>query len=315
MFARLICMALLLLSMSAQAAVSKVISFGDSLSDNGNVYALTKLVHDKVSSDIPIFPLPPYYKGRYSNGFVWSEYLTQKMGLSTEKSGFESFAYASSWAESPEYSHYYTVPDIVTQIDWYLMRANPQSKTYDPHLAEHLYTFWDGSNDYLADRNDDLMVAAGHTVTQIEKAIHKLINWTGAKRIVVLNVPDLGRIPLTKSYSPAKKALLSKVSRRHNELLERAVRRLRNEHSGTKIVLIDVFGVMTQVMDDLTYDGRHFSNVTDECYRGIKLGGFGRVCRNPDEYMFWDDMHPTRMINQLLADHTYAELVKAHALH
>ncbi|MEE9424508.1 MAG: SGNH/GDSL hydrolase family protein [Methylococcales bacterium] len=53
------------------ADYSQVISFGDSLSDTGNLFQATGS------------PPPPYFNGRFSNGPVWNEILTNNFGLST----------------------------------------------------------------------------------------------------------------------------------------------------------------------------------------------------------------------------------------
>ena len=48
--------------------IDKIIVFGDSLSDNGNVLSLT----EKAKKVIPLVPLipknPPYFSGRFTNG-------------------------------------------------------------------------------------------------------------------------------------------------------------------------------------------------------------------------------------------------------
>jgi len=51
---------------------SNIVIFGDSLSDNGNLYAQTKkLVPDARQ----------YYQGRFSNGPVWVEYLADTLQI------------------------------------------------------------------------------------------------------------------------------------------------------------------------------------------------------------------------------------------
>ena len=50
--------AFLLSGVAAAQQFSDVVAFGDSLSDNGNLYKATG------------FPPPPYWEGRYTNGRV-----------------------------------------------------------------------------------------------------------------------------------------------------------------------------------------------------------------------------------------------------
>ena len=54
------------------APISQVISFGDSLSDTGNLFELT-------SGAIP--PEPLYFDGRTTNGPVWVELLSIDLGV------------------------------------------------------------------------------------------------------------------------------------------------------------------------------------------------------------------------------------------
>ena len=50
----------------AATPLHNVVVFGDSLSDNGNLYELMR-------HQLP--PSPPYFEGRFSNGPVWIEHL------------------------------------------------------------------------------------------------------------------------------------------------------------------------------------------------------------------------------------------------
>src|SRR4028118_1275503 len=59
--------------------------FGDSLSDVGNVFQATR--GESPSS-------PPYFKGRYSNGPVWVEYLASRLRLTSNPN--TNFAYGGA---------------------------------------------------------------------------------------------------------------------------------------------------------------------------------------------------------------------------
>ena len=59
----------------ASSNITRIVVFGDSLSDNGNDFLLSTRIH-KVKSDVPIVPAPDlYWNGRFSDGPVWVEYL------------------------------------------------------------------------------------------------------------------------------------------------------------------------------------------------------------------------------------------------
>jgi phospholipase/lecithinase/hemolysin len=66
-------LALLIGLATAQAdstAFSRLFVFGDSLSDTGNLYAMTGG-----------YPPPPYWNGRFSNGKLWVEYLADSLQM------------------------------------------------------------------------------------------------------------------------------------------------------------------------------------------------------------------------------------------
>jgi phospholipase/lecithinase/hemolysin len=65
---------------------SKVIVFGDSISDMGNIYAETQFLQPFKSlfglDDLEVIPpSPPYFDGRYSNGKIYAELIAEKLGF------------------------------------------------------------------------------------------------------------------------------------------------------------------------------------------------------------------------------------------
>src|SRR5215831_1356590 len=56
---------------AASTPFSRIVVFGDSLSDTGNFYSLTGNQ----------LPPSPYSNGRFSNGSLWVEYLADDLGM------------------------------------------------------------------------------------------------------------------------------------------------------------------------------------------------------------------------------------------
>ncbi len=50
------------------------------------------------------------------------------------------------------------------------------------------------------------------------------------------------------------------------------------------------------------------TNVTDQCFSATAISVF--LCNNPDEYLFWDNLHPTTKAHKLIADAAYATIEK-----
>ena len=118
----------------------EIISFGESLSDTGNVFISTQ--------GIP--PSPPYFNGRFANGPIWIDYLANQLGkkvASPAPSLFGGTGYAWGGAETgPGYSSVNGVPNIDTQInDGYLSDVN--GVVSKP--SKKLFVIWGGSDDFL----------------------------------------------------------------------------------------------------------------------------------------------------------------------
>lgn len=58
---------------------------------------------------------------------------------------------------------------------------------------------------------------------------------------------------------------------------------------------MDVFAALEQVVADPGVFG--LTNVTEAA-----LAADGTIVPNPDEYVFWDDIHPTRIIHAMLGE-------------
>ena len=59
------------------------------------------------------------------------------------------------------------------------------------------------------------------------------------------------------------------------------------------VMCFDTFGFMHLVVSNPGAFG--FTDVTDPCLVGLN------PCSNPNQYLFWDDLHPTTAADQLLA--------------
>ena len=116
--------------------VSDLIAFGDSLSDMGNAKASVLNVPD----------VPPYWQGRFSNGPVWLEYVSDAFGLSTtvgSSTNLKEITEAFGGSQTGQGFSYLLLPNVGTQINNYL--ANVQS-TFSP---SNVVSLWAGGNDFL----------------------------------------------------------------------------------------------------------------------------------------------------------------------
>lgn len=319
------CTLFFLMQNSFATPIDKVIVFGDSLSDSGNMYGLTK----KVKRIIPFIPLipksPPYYDGRFTNGKVWVEDVAERMNVE-----LENHAYGGAWAESVFYSLLLVPFGLELQVSMYLVGARA-----DTHKDNHLYIIWAGGNDYVNGRYD-YEFATSNVVSSIKEQLSTLIYY-GAKNIIVVNLPDLGRIPYVTKEGPVFAKAISKLAALHNQKLEKMVSEMKSKYSKVKLVY---FAADTFFKDVSIHPEKYgIKNVDQPCYAGSIFflhslqGNTGldalkekanidvlnspalktayivgmssargySSCPNPDEYVFWDGMHPTRMLHSIFS--------------
>lgn len=289
---RALLLSLCLLPVAASASTfSGMYVFGDSLSDNGNLYAATSSL---LGSGVPA---APYYNGRFSNGPVAAEDIANSMivGGSTG-SDFHDLAYGGATSGIGNYSDYGTpggsglfgLPGLTREVSNYTSGAG----IADPNA---LYMVWAGPNDYVAGSIDYALAASN-----VSSAVQSLLD-IGARNILVPNMPDLSKTPDYFGDTGAQDFAVG-----FNNLLSADLYGLNT--GGANVTQFDTFGLFNNVLADPSAYG--FSNVTDPCYTGGYFGmsSSDTICSNPDSYLFWDHFHPTAAGHQLLADAMAASL-------
>ncbi|MDY6937551.1 MAG: SGNH/GDSL hydrolase family protein [Cyanobacteriota bacterium] len=262
---------------------SEIYVFGDSLSDTGNAFAGT-------NGQIP--PSPPYFDGNFSNGPIWVELLASDLGLTPNQNtnfavgGATTGLEALFVVENPPIQ--VPVPGVLGQVGFYLDGLQTTSSTADP---DALYTIWAGANDYLFSNLTD----PSGPVSNLEAAISALAG-AGAQNILVANLPSLGLLPLTNG-NPDISAGLNVLSQAHNASLLATVDNLNQTLAPeVELTLLDVNTIFSQAIANPAQFG--FTNVTESCLPSvIPLV----VCDNPDEFLFWDAIHPTSATHELVS--------------
>ncbi len=255
---------------------------GDSLSDDGNLFQIFRGVYPQS---------PPYFKGRFSNGPVWVEYLAPKLGLTPNpKTNFASGGSSSGVGNSilPKLP----LPGLIGQVSLFTALFEITLHRGDPNS---LYIVWAGADDYLFGGVTDI----NKTVNNLLAAVRSLAAF-GAKNIMVINLPDLGKLPGTRGDIQIS-TRLSTLTSAHNSALAAILSGLSQTLSpNVNLIPIDVNYFFNRAIAAPREFG--FTNVTDPCLVGIV------VCANPNKYLFWDYYHPTTATHKILADLAFSAL-------
>jgi phospholipase/lecithinase/hemolysin len=132
----------------------------------------------------------------------------------------------------------------------------------------------------------------------------------GAKRVLVLNIPDLAGTPFAASLAPDARGLIDAMVKAFNAQLTIALKDVPGVRLG------DVYSVSK---DQVANPGAYgLTNVTGLACGPNALGGTALVCNGSNliagdtsRYQFADDIHPTAYGHQLLAQFAIKELAQA----
>jgi outer membrane lipase/esterase len=259
---------------SAQAsAFSALYVFGDSLSDTGNVFAATGGTN----------PPAPYFNGRFSNGPVWVETMSANLGLGAVNPsllGGRNFAWggATTGGTPPP-----AIPgtSLTQQVAGYLGAVGGVAD------ASGLYVVWGGGNDVRAGNITNSVANITAMITSLAGA--------GATTILVPNLPNIGLTPDAIAGGPAVVAGATFLSTTFNSQLAAALPGLA-AGLGINIISLDVFGFLNNTIANSPANG--YTNTNTRCLDP----SIPSVCANPNEYIFWDGIHPTASAHQALGN-------------
>jgi phospholipase/lecithinase/hemolysin len=295
----LVGMLILARSTVSAAPYGALYAFGDSLSDAGNAYIATM-------GATP--PAPPFASvngyGVYSNGPVWVQDLAGDLGLGPllpSLAGGTDFAVGG--ASSGAFGAYPGSPGDLLPAPGNPL-AQSQLGMFEsavPHPAANaLYTLSIGANDiqtlFALDAGNPTQAAADSAVViaNIGRFVGDLAA-DGGHNFVVLNVPDIGVSPRALAQGAAIAAELSAFTAAFDAGLESALDGLA-QSDRLNLRIIDAFGAVDEAVADPALFG--LTNVTDPCLPP----GSTTPCADPDQYLFWDDLHPTETGQLYLAD-------------
>jgi phospholipase/lecithinase/hemolysin len=259
---------------------TEIVAFGDSLTDTGNLYAATQ----------GAFPPAPYYQGRFSNGPVWVEWLALQLGVpapTPSLKGGTNYAFAGAETALTGFSTQGT-PNIGPQIDSYL-------SAHHTFGANQLVVLWAGANDFLNAGQTDPSVPVAH----LSDAIVKLAK-AGATTIVVPNLPPLGKTPIF--VGTAYEAGLNALTSQFNDLLDAKLDDL-EANLGITFIRFNIADLFQRFLQHPQSFG--FTDVTHPALitaNGDVGGPPVSVAPNPDNYVFWDIIHPTRVAHREIGD-------------
>ncbi len=254
---------------------TSIVVYGDSLSDNGNIYAASGNTYPAS---------PPYYNGRLSNGPVTVEQMATTWGVP-----LYDFAYGgattgignASDGGAPTSLGSLGLPGMQSEL------ASTQGLLGSlVDFNTSLFVVWGGPNDFFS-------ALAQNTLSPqtVDRAVSDLtgivttLELLGAKNILVPGMPDLGLTPKVRAFGTVAATQASLATQAFNAEL------IADLPAGA--IYYDTASLLSSMYNNPAAFG--FTDVTDPCFDGTT------VCANPDQYLIWDDVHPTTAADAVLA--------------
>ncbi|AJC49522.1 GDSL family lipase [Allofrancisella guangzhouensis] len=315
--------------------VERILIFGDSLSDYGNLYGYTKGIIPKST---------PYNKGMFSNGTVWSDILKNslkdRIKISNYAVGGATVVFEPPWTDI---GLPYT---LGTELSAYSVDkgAHDTDKT--------LAIFFIGANDYLTIGISQDPSTITDIAKQVTDKIKSAVQSVKASKTLIIGLPDLSLTP--ESIEIGNQTLLKEASKLHNEYLKQFA----NTDDNVDFLSLDeMFNMLINDTDKFNqvyntslspekihkscWTGSYFalnqlsdkkdfyknllisnpeievndrqlqlSNIdlnvidkialTPDITSAILAAETGTLCSNPQEFAFFDKVHPTYQVHKAL---------------
>lgn len=343
--------ALMLSAASGAATYNRIVVFGDSLSDTGNVLERTTAFRNRVT---PRPAAPWYAEARWTNNSansramgltpssadyngVWHEHLARIKGIPAATNSLgggvtgRNYAYGGAVTGDGLFGNdtvFQTVQlnlkNMGEQIREY--RASPLAPN---QLENTLFVFWGGGNDIRdAGRawrptREGITQAAERAVTNVQGHITTLlrdIHPTGGYGVLWLTVPPMGMIPDFARATDQTKSALNSASALFSDMQASAVRGFQRDYPALDIMRLDVYDLFQDLvagrLDWRPLDAANnivqansFSTMGFDVKRNNKVPKRA----NPDDYVFWDQVHPTSRVHALIGEYA-ARVVPAPGL-
>jgi phospholipase/lecithinase/hemolysin len=301
-------LALLVCSVPGNAATrtyDRIVVFGDSLSDPGNAFAVLRKVSVR---PFDLIPDAPYAVGglHFSNGETWVEQLAGSLRLRKSagpalwaRGHFSNYAVGTARARADGSYH------LMEQVSLFL-EDFPGGVSPDA-----LYVVSIGANDvrdaleaFAEDPSGSTSFAIlGGALAAIQQSLITLAG-DGARTFLVGNAPDISLVPAVRQLGEGAQGAARFLAEQFNAGLGSVLAGVGSAYPEIRIVLLNQFDFLGELVGNPS--GFGLTEVEKPCITPNTL--VRPFCATPDDYLFWDGIHPTREGHALLAKRAHAVL-------
>lgn len=265
-------------AVAGQVAFDKVISLGDSISDTGNFYKLSNQQS----------PSSHFYEGRLSNGPVWIEHVASNFSAS-----LDNYAYGGATSDGDQYQVVpgYHIPGCIQQVAE-LEAALARDPLGSDRVLLQMGFF---GNDFFA------LARTATSMANLERCLTRLLDATHAKHVVVPTSNDPDLIPVVQGLNFAFRYYARNIAADLPAEWEKVLQRVSRKNPGVKFYSYDHAELVRAAANGtLEYTAKKkFKN--GYCLKALPDKS-EQVCANPQDYLFYDWAHPSKVLHKAMAD-------------
>jgi thermolabile hemolysin len=262
------------LELSAQAGVTSLYAFGDSVSTttNNTSPSVTNL----------------YYGHRYCNGRVWVEVLAQRQGVAYDPN--KNWSYFGHYSSDlvTNLNHFPSPPDAKTAL--FIVWVCNADSVYDLNQIDPPYS----TNASLA----AWTAAISQSLTNHSRAIQTLYA-KGARTLIMPNAADITKVPYYAYLAASDKTFVRQRILEFNAGFGSVLDHARASLAGLVIQVPDVFALLDDMVarpGDYGLSNATIDAIDDPALTDKSLNGPGA------NYLFWDYLDPTAKVQARIAD-------------
>ncbi|EOY28110.1 hypothetical protein QUC31_012843 [Theobroma cacao] len=315
--------------LAATYNVTCVLVFGDSSVDPGNNnYLATPMKGNFLPYGKDFFRGRP--TGRFSNGRLATDFIAEALGYTKAIRPFlnkrlrpidilhgVSFASAASGYDELTANLSNVLP-VSKQLEYFRqykirLRQLVGARTAEDITKNAVAVMSMGTNDFLQNYNlepirpkqytlEEYQIYLASCMSQDLKTMHSL----GITRLVVVGVPPLGCMPLVKTLMNRDTCVenYNNFSASFNSKIKAKLATLRTT-LGMKIGYVDAYGIIQDAVNNPKKYG--LIEISKGCCGSgtVEYGDSCKglsTCADASKYVFWDAVHPTEKMYEIIAD-------------
>ncbi|KAI9504439.1 GDSL-like Lipase/Acylhydrolase-domain-containing protein [Coemansia spiralis] len=274
--------------------------FGDSLSDIGTLKQMT----------LGLVPGSPYWKGRFSSGPVWNEYLSLLLSYNLYNKAIGGSTSDNTHATLIDILNIH-IPSTQDQINYF--KFITPFYTLDSTRSQDIAVLEVGANDYFVEQSNianGTLSASSFIDTLSTTVVSQLdqLRQIGFQNIAVANMAAIQYTPMARQGNSVSEA--QQVVTSYNQMLATKAKAWASANPGVTFSISDIGDfVEISLNSHAVISALGITDTADACVNSPNITSFDALvsyamsgsssCSDPSTNYFFDSVHPAERVHRL----------------